>query len=205
MAQKLERRELAVAARERSVFQREEEYRRLERCPLCGKRGRMGELRRRRANEQDDARREHEQGRRRSVDRPANEGGAAASASVRGRLDRGDHPRVGQIIQRALEQGNERVGGDGGGETWEQACVAQRMTPQRSPFQSGEAGSGVVVHGPLLRRQTPYPRFVVTTGAQAARQPPPTNGEQPRSEGAEAIEDRGSCARAREAQADGGE
>ena len=99
----------------------------------------------------------------------ANKGGAAASVSVRGRLDRGDRPRVGQIVQRALEQETEREGGNGGGETWEQACIAQRMTPQRSPFQSGEAGSGVVVHGPLLRRQTPYPRFVVTTGAQAAR------------------------------------
>ena len=79
------------------------------------------------------------------------------------------------------------------------------MTPQRSPFQFDQAGSGVAVHGPLLRRQTPYPRFVVTIGAQAARQLPPTNEGIPRDEDEEAIEDRGSCARAREAQADGGE
>ena len=203
--QKLERRELAVAARERSVFQREEEYRRLERCPLCGKRGRMGELRRRRVDEQDGARHEHEQGRREGIDRPANDEGAAASASVRGRHDRGDHPRAGQLIQRVLEQEIERADGNGGGETWERTCTAQRMTLQRSPFQADQAGSGVVVHGPLLRRQTPYPRFVVTTGAQAARRPPPTNEGTPRSEDAEAIEDRGSCARAREAPADGGE
>ena len=203
--QKLEQRELAVAARERSVFQREEEYRRLERCPLCGKRGRMGEIRRRRANERDDARQEDGQVRRNDVDRPVDNEGAAANASVQGQLDQGDRPRAGQLIQRAVEQEVERAGVDGDGEAWERTCTAQRMTPQRSPFQSGEAGSGVVVHGPLLRRQTPYPRFVVTTGAQAARQPPPTNGERPRSEGAEAIEDRGSCARAREAQADGGE
>ena len=38
--QKLEERELAVAARESAVFQRELEYRRLERCPLCGRKGR---------------------------------------------------------------------------------------------------------------------------------------------------------------------
>ena len=73
------------------------------------------------------------------------------------------------------------------------------------PFQSDRAEADVAVHGPLLRRQTPYPRFVVTTGAQAARRPPPTNEGTPRDEDAEAIEDRGSCARAREAQADGGE
>ena len=73
------------------------------------------------------------------------------------------------------------------------------------PFQSDRTGSGVVVHGPLLRHQTPYPRFVVTTGAQATQQPLPTNGEQPRDEDARTVEDRGSCARAREAPADGGE
>ena len=89
--------------------------------------------------------------------------------------------------------------------TWEQACAAQQMMPQRSPFQADQAGSGVVVYGPLLRRQTPYPRFVVTTGAQVVQRPPPTNGELSRNEGVDTIEDRGSCARAREAQADGGE
>ena len=203
--QKLEERELAVAAREKAVFQRELEYRRLERCPLCGKRGRIGDVRRRRAGEQDGAHQRDEPGRGVDVDRRADVGNAATGASVEGRLDQGNRPRAGQLIQHALERGSERANDNGGGETWEQACIAQRMTPQRSPFQSGEAGSGVVVHGPLLRRQTPYPRFVVTTGARAARQPPPMNGEPPRSEGAEAIEDRGSCARAREVQADGGE
>ena len=190
--QKLEQRELAVAARERSVFQREEEYRRLERCPLCGKRGRIGNIRRQRAEDRDNV-------------RPVNDGGAAGSASVRGRLDQGDRLRTGQHIRRALEQEVERSDGNGGDEAWERTCIAQGMTPQRSPFQTEQAGSGVVVHGPLLRRQTPYPRFVVTTGAQAARRPPPANEELPRNEDAQAIEDRGSCARAREAPADGGE
>ena len=203
--QKLEERERAVAARESAMSQRELEYRRLERCPLCGKRGRMGEVRRRRAEEQGGARQENEQGRREGVDRPANDGGAAASASVRGRLDQGDHPRAGQLVQRVLEQEIERADGNDGAEAWERTCTAQRMTPQRSPFQANQAGSGVVVHEPLLRRQTPYPRFVVTTGAQAARRPPPTNEESLRDEGAEAIEDRGSCARAREVPADDGE
>ena len=193
--QQLERRELAVAARERSVFQREEEYRRLERCPLCGKRGGIGNMRRRQAEGRDGTRQEDEQGRRNDDDRPVNNEGAAANASVPGRLDQGDSPRAGQLIGRALEQGVERAGGNGEGETWEQACIAQRMTPQRSPFQSGEAGSGVAVHGPLLRRQTPYPRFVVTTGAQAAHRSP-TNEEQPRNGNDRAVEDRGSCARA---------
>ena len=101
--QKLEQRELAVAARERSVFQREEEYRRLERCPLCGKRGRIGNVRRRRAEERDDAHQGNEQRRREDIDRAANDGGAAASASVRGRLDQRDHPRAGQLIQHVLE------------------------------------------------------------------------------------------------------
>ena len=63
----------------------------------------------------------------------------------------------------------------------------------------------MAVHGPLLRRQTPYPRFVVTTGAQAARGSPPMNVELQRNEDAGAIEDRGSHARIREAQADGEE
>ena len=203
--QKLEERELAVAARERSVFQREEEYRRLERCPLCGKRGRIGEVRRRRAEERDDARPGNDQRREGRDDRPAIERDAAASVSVQGRLDQEDRPRAGQLIGRALEQGVERAGGNGNGEAWDRTCTAQRMTPQRSPFQADQAGSGVVVHGPLLRRQTPYPRFVVTTGAQAAPRPPPTNEGTPRNEGPETIEDRGSCARAREAPVDGGE
>ena len=60
--QKLEERERAVAARESAMTQRELEYRRLERCPLCGKRGRMGEVRRRRAEERDGARQEMNEG-----------------------------------------------------------------------------------------------------------------------------------------------
>ena len=203
--QKVEERELAVAAREKAVFQRELEYRRLERCPLCGKRGRIGDVRRRREEERDGVRQRDGQRREEDINRQADVGNAATGASVEGRLDQKNRPRAGQLIQHALERGSERANDNGGGETWEQACIAQRMTPQRSPFQSGEAGSGVVVHGPLLRRQTPYPRFVVTTGAQAAQRTPPTNGEQPRNEDASAIEDRGSCARARDGPADDGE
>ena len=203
--QKLEERERAVAARESAVFQRELEYRRLERCPLCGKRGRIGDVRRRRAAEQDETRKGNERRREEDIDRRADVGDAAAGASVEGRLDQGDRPRAGRILQRALEQRDEQAGNNDGGETWEQACVAQRMTPQRSPFQTGQAGSGVVVHGPLLRRQTPYPRFVVTTGAQTAQRPPPTNEEPPRNEDDEAVEDRGSCVRVQDGPADGGE
>ena len=73
----------------------------------------------------------------------------------------------------------ERTVDNGGVETWERTCIAQRMTPHRSPFQADQAGSGVAVHGPLQRRQTPYPRFVVTTSEQDPRQPPPTNEEPP--------------------------
>ena len=40
--QELKERELAVAAHEAAVFQCELEYRRLECCPMCGKRGRNG-------------------------------------------------------------------------------------------------------------------------------------------------------------------
>ena len=194
-----------MAAREKTVFQRELEYRRLEHCPLCGKRGWIGDVRRRREEERDGARQRVEQRREEDIDRQVNVRNAAASVSVQGRIDRGDHPRAGQLIQRALEQGTERAGGDGGGEAWERTCTAQRMTPQRSPFQTDQAGSGVAVHGPLLRHQTPYPRFVVTPGAQAARSSPPMNVELQRNEDAGAIEDRGSRARIREAQADGGE
>ena len=194
-----------MAARESAISKRELEYRRLERCLLCGKRGRFGDMRGRRAEERGGTRQEDERRRKGDLNCRANVGNAAAGASVEGRLDQGDRPRAGQLLQRALEQGPDQAGGNGREETWEQACAAQRMTPQRSPFQADQAGSGVVVHGPLLRRQTPYPRFVVTTGTQAARRPPPTNGELPRNEGAEAIEDRGSCARAREALADGEE
>ena len=185
--QELERREMAVRARESAVFKREEEYRRLERCPLCGRKGRR-----------DDADRRRQVIARRTTPRDAE-----ADASVQGRLDQGDRPRAGQLLQRSLGQGAERAGGNGGREAWERTCIAQRMTPQRSPFQADRAGSGIEVHGPLQRRQTPYPRFVVTTGNQAARQPPPANEEPPRNENAGTIEDRGSRARAREAPADG--
>ena len=84
-------------------------------------------------------------------------------------------------------------------------CAALWMTPQCSPFQADQAGSGVVLHGPLQQRQTPYPRFVITTGAHAARQTPPMDEEPTRNEDAAAIEDRGSRARAQEGPADGEE
>ena len=195
--QKLEERERAVAARETVVFQRELEYRRLERCPLCGKRGRIGDVRRRQAKERDGARQGDEPRRREDIDRKTIVGGPAASASVEGRHDRGDHPRAGQLIQQALGREAEQAGGNGGGETWERMCIAQRMMPQRSPFQADQAGSGVAVHGPLLRRQMLYPRFVVTTGAHAARQTPPTNEEPSRDVDAGVFEDCGSYAEVR--------
>ena len=89
----------------------------------------------------------------------------------RRREDSEGRSRAGQIIQRAMEGGAEQTNGNNGErEAWDRTCTAQRMTPQRSPFQANRAGSGIVVHEPLQRRQTPYPRFVVTTtGTQAAR------------------------------------
>ena len=73
------------------------------------------------------------------------------------------------------------------------------------PFQSDRAGVDVAVHGPLLRRQTPYLRFIITTEAQAARRPLPTNEEPLQNEDAGAVEDHGSCARTRDGPANGGE
>ena len=201
--QKLEERERAVAARESAVFQRELEYRRLERCPLCGKRGRIGNMHRRRTGEWDGARQRNERRREGNIDHRANVRDAAANAAVERRDVVEDRSRAGQLIQRAMEGGTDQTNGNNRRENWDQTCAAQQMTPQRSPFQADRAGSGVVVHGPLQRRQTPYPRFVITTGAHAARQTPPMNEEPTRNEDAVAIEDRGSHARAREGLADG--
>ena len=92
--QKLKERERAVAARESAVFKREQEYRRLERCPLCGRKGR----------------REDADGRRQVIARRATPRDAVAGTSVDWRLDQGDRPRAGQLIQHALEQGAERAG-----------------------------------------------------------------------------------------------
>ena len=201
--QKLEERERAVAARESAVFQRELEYRRLERCPLCGKRGRIGNMHRQRTGEWDGARRRNERRREGNIDDRSNVRDAAANAAEERRDATEDRSRAGQLIQRAVEGGTEQTNGNNGREAWNRTCTAQRMTPQRSPFQADRAGSGVVVHGPLQRRQTPYPRFVVTSGDQVARRPPPASEEPPRNEGNGAIEDRGSRARAREGPADG--
>ena len=73
------------------------------------------------------------------------------------------------------------------------------------PFQSNRAGADVAVHGPLLRRQTPHPCFVITTGAQAACRPLPMNEEPLQNEDAGAVEDRGSCARVQDGPANGGD
>ena len=212
--QELERRELAVRARESAVFKREEEYRRLERCPLCGRKGRRGGADERRTRENVDAQapqaggqaetsQRDEQRRRRVIARRTTTRGAPARAEEGRRDDPHGRSRAGQIIQRALDRETEQTNGNDGREAWNRTCTAQRMTPQRSPFQADRAGSGVEVHGPLQRRQTPYPRFVVTTGNHAARQPPPANEELPRDEDNQAIEDRGSRARAQEGPADG--
>ena len=149
--------------------------------------------------------RRSEQRRRHVIVRQTTPRDAEENASVEGRNILGDRPRAGQLIQQALEQGAERADGNGGGEAWERTCAAQRMTPQRSPFQADQAGSGVAVHGPLLRCQMPYLRFVVTTGAQAARRPPSPNGGLPRNEAAEEIEDCGRCARVQDSPANGGD
>ena len=212
--QELERREMAVRARESAVFKREEEYRRLERCPLCGRKGRRGEADGRRAREDADAQapqageqeetnRRDGQRRRHIIARRTTTRGASARAVEGRRNDPQDRSRAGQIIQHAMNGETERTNGSDGREAWNRTCTAQRMTPQRSPFQADRGGSGVEVHGPLPRRQTPYPRFVVTSGNQVARRPPPASGEPPRNEDTGTIEDRGSCARTREGPADG--
>lgn len=45
-------------------------------------------------------------------------------------------------------------------ETWEETCGVLWMTPHRSPFQSDQAGAGIVVHGRLMWRQALYPQMV---------------------------------------------
>ena len=60
-------------------------------------------------------------------------------------------------------------------------------------------------HGRLPRPQTPYPRYVVTTGERDLRRAAPMNVEPRRDEGARAGEGQGSCAEAPGGRADGGE
>ena len=173
-----------MAARESAVFQREQEYRRLERCHYAGEEDEMMQL-----------------------TEETNKGGEeTSSVQLLIGMRRSVQQWRGAKIRKAApaldnsfsvlweERPNERTATTG--EAWDRTCTAQRITPQRSPFQANQAGSGIVVHGPLQRRQTPYPRFVVTTGNQAARRPPLTNEESLRNRGAEIIEDRRSRAKA---------
>ena len=58
--QELAERKLAVAVYETAVFQCELEYWRLKRCPLCGRRGRGGNVRGQQAGENDEVRQRDE-------------------------------------------------------------------------------------------------------------------------------------------------
>ena len=149
--QKLEERELVLAARESAVFQHKLEYRRLKRCPLCGRRGRGDGARGRRVGEDEEARQGNERRRRQVIVHRATTRNASACAAVEGRNDPEDRSHAGQLIRQALGQGTERTVDNDGMETWERTCAAQRMMPQRSPFQTDQADSGVAMHRPLLR------------------------------------------------------
>lgn len=203
--QELEERELAVAAREKAVFQRELEYWHLERYPLCGRRGRGDDAQRRQARVEDGARRGEDQRRRQVITRQSTARIAAANAALEGHNDPNDRPRAGRLLQRALNQRAERTGGNTNAETWEQTCAALRMTPQRSPFQFDQAGTGVAIHGPLIKYQTSYPRFVITTSTRDPRRAQQTNGEQHPNEVAGADEGQGSCAGAQRGPTDEGQ
>ena len=96
--QTLEERERAVAARESAVFQRKLEYGRLERCSLCGRRGRDDGTRGRRAGENNAARQKNEQRRRRDIMCRTTNRNASARAAVERRNDPEDRSRAGQLI-----------------------------------------------------------------------------------------------------------
>ena len=117
--QKLEERELAVAAGESTVFQYELEYRRLERCPLYGRRGQGDDARGRQAGENDAAHRGNERRRRRVIVRRTI-GRSASARTVEERRDEPeDHSRAGQLIQQALGREAEQASGNGRMESWE--------------------------------------------------------------------------------------
>ena len=155
----LKTREIAVAASEVVVFQRELEYRRMERCPFCGKKGK-GEA-------------QHQGGQGRSetiANKMATSARAANKAVIGGRQETIIAcTHAGKPLQHALGCKNKEGpvwNTKGCTETWAQTCIAWWMTPQRSPFLWGDARAGVEVHTLLPRRRTPYPRFV-TIGARA--------------------------------------
>ena len=118
-----------MAAREKAVFQHELEYQRLERYLLCGRRGRGDDVQGRRVRVEDGVHRGEDQRRRQVIARQTTAGTAAANAALERHNDLNDRPRVGQLLQRALDQGAERTGGNTNAETWEQTCAALRMTP----------------------------------------------------------------------------
>ena len=94
--QKLEEGELAVAVRESAVFQRELEYRHLERCPLYGRKGQRDNADRQQARENDGARQQARQRRRQVIFRRVTPRDVEANASVEGRNIPGSHPHAPQ-------------------------------------------------------------------------------------------------------------
>ena len=94
----LKMREIAMGTIEAAVFQRELEYRRLERCPLCGNRERRDETRRQEGQIQDEV----------IANRTTVGVRTADEATARQNAPNG-RPCSGQPLQRALRQGNEHA------------------------------------------------------------------------------------------------
>ena len=97
--QELEERELAVAACKKAVFQRKLEYRRLERYPLCGRRGRGDDAQGRQVRVEDGVHRGVVQRRRQVITRRTMAEIVAANAALEGRNDLNDRPRTGRLLQ----------------------------------------------------------------------------------------------------------
>lgn len=165
------------------VFQQELEYRRLERCPLFGKRGRRVETQSQEGQAGDEV----------VANRMAAGVRIVNKAIARQNAPSG-RPHAGHLLWRAFGQGNEQSTRNmkGRTETWEEMCAALQMTPQRSPFVCNGAGASVEVRGRLQRRRTPYPRGV-TTREQARHQQRSPNNEPRQHEDAETDAAQGSC------------
>ena len=143
------------------------EYQRLERCPICGKRGRGDEACRQREPDQGEA-----------ITNQIVAKVRMANAAIEIRDAPDGRPHIGELPQRALRRGDEQAMGNVCVCTkmWEEMCAALRMTPQHSLFEWDQARVGVEAHRQLPRRRAPY-LGVVTTGGQIGLRPRPLNVE----------------------------
>lgn len=162
MVPRVENKRIAVSAREKAVFQRELENRRLDRCPLCDNRGRRMENQGREGQQQSNSV---------AVRMAAGVNTTTEAAAYEDESNAPiDRARPEQLIRERLEQRNEggRVQATGNAvaptETREEMCAALRMTLQRSPFLWEDTRAGVELHGRLQRRRTPYPRITTIAG-----------------------------------------